>query len=141
MPRCDVCTDGRAIRILGSARRDCSLFVCFIFFLVPSVRARTASTIATNGEKGGTDGAENINTNGGNYNNNASSSGAFSRYITLVTLVLNMLLDYTIIISSMFMFSTITGLFRFSHVVFIIFFFLIKICQIMTIFPTTQKQV
>jgi hypothetical protein len=73
---------------------------------------------------GGTGGGENDNINGGNNNNsNISFSGAFSRYITLFTLVLNMLLDDAITITSMFMFSTITKSFRFSHVMFIILFF------------------
>ncbi len=70
----------------------------------------------------GTGGGENNNTNVGNSNNNVSSSGAFSGYITLITLVLNMLLDDAIIVTSIFMFSTITGSFRFPHVMFIIFF-------------------
>ena len=68
-----------------------------------------------------------------------SRSGVFSGYITLFTLVLNMLLDDAIIVTSMFIFSTITRSFLFSHVMFIILFFWIKICRIMTIFPTIQK--
>ncbi len=48
------------------------------------------------------------NGRGGNNNNNVSSSRAFSGYITLLTLVLNIFLDDAITVISMFIFSTAT---------------------------------
>lgn len=78
---------------------------------------------------------KNDNTNGGiNTNTVLSSTEVFSGNVTFITVVLNMFLDDANLVINMFMLSTITRSIHGTHVMCIIFFFYIKIYQIMTIF-------
>ena len=75
------------------------------------------------GGNGAAGGGKNSNTNGGiNTNTTSTSTGAFSRYVTFITIVLNMFLDDAYLVISMFMFSTITRSIPGTRVMFIIFF-------------------
>lgn len=68
-------------------------------------------------------GGKNCNTNRGiNTNTTSYSTGAFSRYVTFITIVLNMFLDDAYLVISTFMFSTITGSIPGTRVMFIILF-------------------
>nr|BAD45420.1 BRUSHY1-like [Oryza sativa Japonica Group]BAD45435.1 BRUSHY1-like [Oryza sativa Japonica Group] len=66
----DVCTDGRVIRFLGSARRDYSLFVN-VYFIFTNM-----SNTGDNGNTGDKEKEAPDNTNGGNTASN-SSGGPF----------------------------------------------------------------
>lgn len=120
------CTVGVRSSRASSARLLCYVSTASsasIFFCITMFRE--------NGRNGDT----NINPN----TNTASRSEAFSEYVILIFLVLNMLLDDAITVVSIFMFSTITRSYFYSHVIFSILYF-IKIYRIMIIFPTVYRE-
>ncbi len=146
---CDVCTDGRAIRFLGSARRDYSLFVN-IYFVFTNM-----SNTEDNGNTGDKEKEASVNTNGGNTTSN-SSGGSFLGYnlitlfqlevlllifIAMSTLCHHVIVDAYLTLSMLMLitFTTITGSNPIVNIMFIILLFWIKICRIMTKFPTNHR--
>nr|BAD69019.1 BRUSHY1-like [Oryza sativa Japonica Group] len=91
---CDVYTDGRAIRFLGSARRDYSLFVNIYFTFT------NMSNTGDNGNTGDKEKEASVNTNGGNTASN-SSRGPFLGYNLLTLFQLEVLLLMFIAISTL----------------------------------------
>lgn len=69
-------------------------------------------------------GSKNDYTNGANNTEKASSrTGAFSGYVAFLFLMLHMFVDDAFLSISIFMFSTSTGSFNYTHAMFIILFF------------------
>ncbi len=143
------CLHGRAgDQVFGSARRNYSLFVNVYFVF---------TNILNTGDNGNTADKEKevlVNTNGGNTTSN-SSGGPFLGYNLLTLFQLEVLLLMFIAMSTLcyyvivdaystlcmlmlITFTTITGSNPIVNIMFIILLFWIKICRIMTKFPTSN---